>query len=64
MHAYTSGIQAASEDEAEKHERTFILQLLGSEGSSTGKEVLFLNLVLRSVSFNGLVNHLCIEISC
>ncbi|XP_040996382.1 CCR4-NOT transcription complex subunit 11 isoform X3 [Juglans microcarpa x Juglans regia] len=31
---------AASEDEAEKYERTFILQLLGSDGSSTGKEFL------------------------
>ncbi|KAF5469680.1 hypothetical protein F2P56_013735 [Juglans regia] len=33
-------VDAASEDEAEKYERTFILQLLGSDGSSTGKEFL------------------------
>lgn len=36
----TVGIQAASDDEAEKCERAFILQLLGSDGSSSGKEVL------------------------
>lgn len=33
-------MQAASDDEAEKNERAFILQLLSSDGSSTGKEVL------------------------
>jgi hypothetical protein len=36
----TVGIKAASDDEAEKYERAFILQLLGSDGSSSGKEVL------------------------
>lgn len=55
VHASTYGIQAASEDEAEKYERTFILQLLSSDGSSTGKEVLFLNVVLLIF---------CIEWSC
>jgi hypothetical protein len=37
----TVGIQAASDDDAEKYERAFILQLLGSDDSSSGKEVLF-----------------------
>ena len=36
----TVGIQNASDDEGEKFERAFILQLLGSDGSSSGKEVL------------------------
>ncbi len=36
----TVGIQAVSDDEAEKYERAFILQLLGSDGSSSGKKVL------------------------
>ena len=36
----TVGIQTASDDEGEKYERAFILQLLGSDGSSSGKEVL------------------------
>ena len=36
----TFGIQVASDDEAEKYERAFILQLLGSDCSSSGKEVL------------------------
>jgi hypothetical protein len=34
-------INAASDDDAEKYERAFILQLLGSDDSSSGKEVLF-----------------------
>uniref|UniRef100_A0A7N2MRT4 CCR4-NOT transcription complex subunit 11 n=1 Tax=Quercus lobata TaxID=97700 RepID=A0A7N2MRT4_QUELO len=33
-------INTASDDEGEKYERAFILQLLGSDGSSSGKEVL------------------------
>ncbi|XP_062158893.1 uncharacterized protein LOC133866398 isoform X2 [Alnus glutinosa] len=33
-------VNAASDDEAEKFERAFILQLLGSDGSSSGKEFL------------------------
>lgn len=32
-------VQAACDDEAEKCERAFILQLLGSGGSNGGKEV-------------------------
>lgn len=36
----TFGLQAACNDEAENYERAFLLQLLGFDGSSNGKEVL------------------------